>query len=148
MSNVGSPTKCSNQSSSLFSGNVLGNSLKIVEPYTKSRNFSERVVYHRITTERLTADKIRTILLKMNVKKPNVIDIGDYFLFAYENYPPIYIKKDDGLIYGKGIDYKEKVEAVRILRQLHSFDNNLVEGFDRIQKHSRNLTVPFLENHS
>ena len=137
--NVGSPTEIRNSLSTVYSscsrGDSLNVSLKPIEPYTKSKNFSERILYYRIKTEGLTPDRIRTLLLKVNVKKPNVIDIGDYFLFAYENYPPIYIKKENGLIYGKGLNFKENIEAIRILRQLNEF--GLVEGFKRKQKHLR-----------
>jgi hypothetical protein len=86
---------------------------------------------------------MRTLLLDKNVQKPNVIDIGDFFLFAYENHSPLYINKTTGRIYSKDDSLTQRIDSIRLLRILNFY--HLVEGFKRFQKHPRNRTIPFLE---
>ena len=56
----------------------------------------EEILYESIDLTHCTADFIKSLLIKKNVKKPNVIDIGDSFLFAYENHKPLSLRKSDG----------------------------------------------------
>jgi hypothetical protein len=120
------------------------NTLLEIEPFVVSkREDSERILYHHIKTNGLTADRIRTLLIEKNVKKPNVIDNGDSFLFGYENHPPLFISKTNGRIYSKEDTLIQRIDTIRLLRILNYY--GLVEGFKRIQKHPRNQTIPFLE---
>jgi hypothetical protein len=125
-------------------GCPLNRTILEISPFVVSkRGDSERILYDHIKTKGLTADTIRTLLLDKNVKKPNVIDDGDSFLFGYENHPLLIINKTNGRIYCKTDSITSRIDAIRLLRILNYY--HLVEGFLRIQHHKRNQTVPFLE---
>jgi hypothetical protein len=79
--------------------------------------------------------------LKKNCKKPNVIDIGDFIMFGYENHSPLYINKSNGRIYAQEDTLTQRIDTIRLLRILDYY--SLVEGFKRIQRHPR--VIPFLE---
>jgi hypothetical protein len=125
-------------------GCPLNTNLLEIQPFVVSkRGDSERILYDHIKINGLTADRIRTLLLEKNVKKPNVIDNGDSFLFGYENHPPLSINKTNGRVYSKEDTLTQRIDTIRLLRILDYY--SLVEGFKRIQRHPRKKTVPFLE---
>jgi len=118
-------------------GCPLNRNLLEIECFVCSkRGDSERIEYDNIKTKGLTADRIRTLLLNKNCKKPNVIDDGDYFMFGYESHPPLYINKSNGRIYGREGTLTQRIDSIRLLRILNHY--GLVEGFLRIQHHKSN----------
>jgi hypothetical protein len=66
-----------------------------------------------------------------NCKKPNVVDIGEYLLYGYENHKPIYLSKITGRIYSMKPNKDASIDAFILLCILNKY--KMVMDFRRWQ---------------
>jgi hypothetical protein len=114
-----------------------------VIPQVKGRTYSETIFYTRVKIESLTQEKLYSIFKLSNDKTPSVTDIGDFFVYQYYEKPSVFISKKNGKICGLNDDHLTRLQTIFLLQKLEKF--NLVEGYDRKQKHRGKLS--FMVNH-
>lgn len=107
---------------------LFNRTLILIKPRADGLNY-ENISYARIREKAFDVRQLKLLLLQANVQDPNLIDLPQYIAYGYKGNDPIFINKEDGLLYGFNDDKKDRITAIRLLRILRKV--GLVYSFKR-----------------
>ena len=110
----------------------VGFTLREVFPVYKKGNYETGINYDGVKVRDVTPQELSALLKLENAQWANVVEFGDYYLYAYANHTPFYLCKDVCKIYSANPNKEASFDAYILLQILRK--RALVKSYQRWQR--------------